>query len=81
MQRKSSSNKAKHFAQVNGLQEKNLSSQTTLHNEEQNKLVTSNKADKENEIIEEDKALQQSIEKNDRSVDTTGSQAEATEMT
>lgn len=87
VQHQSSSSKIKRSAQVNGSQEKiaNLPSETSLNNEEQNKLETSNynKETKKNGISEETKERQQSAEKSEQMPmsELAGSQNQTTEMT
>ncbi|KAM0736071.1 TRAF3-interacting protein 1 [Formica fusca] len=87
VQHQSSSSKIKRSAQVNGSQEKiaNLPSETSLNNEEQNKLETSNynKETKKNGISEETKERQQRAEKSEQMPmsELAGSQNQTTEMT
>ncbi|XP_070171928.1 TRAF3-interacting protein 1 isoform X2 [Polyergus mexicanus] len=87
VQHRSSSSKIRRSAQVNGSQEKiaNLPSETSLNNEEQNKLETSNynKETKKNGISEETKERQQSAEKSEQTPisELAGSQNQTTETT
>lgn len=70
VQHRISSSKIRNSVQVSGSQEKiaNLPSETSLHNEEQNKLETSNynKETKKNGISEETKERQQSAGKSEQ---------------
>lgn len=80
---RSSSSRIKHSAQTNGLREKMENMPIESLNEEQDKSPNSHiKENKENGIPEEDKVLEQSNEKNVRSIsEFVGSQVEAAETT